>query len=93
MFRRTTSPRTASFGAIRSTIDVYKRQVSDDIIPNKVCLIPDLLKTLPYKPFACSAIDALVHATESFLSPHRKTMTSELFSEKAMDMILSLIHI
>lgn len=62
--------------------------VSDDIIPNKVCLIPDLLKTLPYKPFAASAIDALVHATESFLSPHRKTMTSELFSEKAMDMIL-----
>ena len=62
--------------------------VSDDIIPNKVCLIPELLKTLPYKPFACSAIDALVHATESFLSPHRKTMTSELFSEKAMDLIL-----
>ena len=29
-----------------------------------------------------------MHATESFLSPHRKTMTSELFSEKAMDMIL-----
>ena len=27
--------------------------VSDDIIPNKVCLVPDLLKTLPYKPFAC----------------------------------------
>ena len=26
--------------------------------------------------------------TESFLSPHRKTMTSELFSEKAMDVIL-----
>ena len=62
--------------------------VSDDIIPNKVCLIPDLIKTLPYKPFACSAIDALVHATESFLSPHRKTMTSELFSVKAMEMIL-----
>ena len=62
--------------------------VSDDIIPTKVCLIPDLLKTLPYKPFACSAIDALVHATESFLSPHRKTITSELFSEKAMDMLL-----
>lgn len=62
--------------------------VSDDIIPNKVCLIPELIKTLPYKPFACSAIDALVHATESFLSPHRKTITSEMFSEKAMDMIL-----
>ena len=62
--------------------------VSDDIIPNKVCLIPDLLKTLPYKPFACSAIDALIHATESFLSPARKTMTSELFSVKAMEMIM-----
>ena len=62
--------------------------VSDDIIPNKVCLIPELIKTLPYKPFACSAIDALVHATESFLSPHRKTITSEMFSVKAMDMIL-----
>ena len=54
--------------------------VSDDIIPNKVCLIPDLLKTLPYKPFAASAIDALIHATESFLFPHRKPVTSEMFS-------------
>ncbi|MGI6182117.1 MAG: 4-hydroxybutyrate dehydrogenase [Agathobaculum sp.] len=62
--------------------------VSDDIIPNKVCLIPDLLKTLPYRPFASSAIDALIHATESFLSPHRKTTTSEMFSVKAMEMIL-----
>ena len=58
--------------------------VSDDIIPNKVCLIPDLIKPLPYKPFACSAIDALVHATESFLSPHRKTMTSELSSARRL---------
>lgn len=62
--------------------------VSDDIIPNKVCLIPDLLKTLPFKPFAASAIDALIHATESFLSPARKTMTSELFSIRAMELIL-----
>ena len=62
--------------------------VSDDIIPNKVCLVPDLLKTLPYKPFAASAIDALIHATESFLSPHRKTVTSEMYSVKAMEMIL-----
>ena len=62
--------------------------VSDDIIPNKVCLIPDMIRTLPYKPFAHSAIDALIHATESYLSPHRKTITSELFSVKAMEMIL-----
>ena len=62
--------------------------VSDDIIPNKVCLIPDLLKTLPMKPFAASAIDALIHATESYLSPSRKTMTSEMYSVKAMELIL-----
>ncbi|MBE6918794.1 MAG: 4-hydroxybutyrate dehydrogenase [Ruminococcaceae bacterium] len=61
---------------------------SDELIPDKVCLIPDILKTLPYKPFACSAIDALIHATESFLSPTRKTMTSELFSVKAVEMIV-----
>ena len=51
-------------------------------------LIPELLEGLPLKVFATSSIDALVHATESFLSPHRKTLTSEMFSEKAMDMIL-----
>ena len=62
--------------------------VSDDIIPNKVCLIPGLLKTLPYKPFASSAIDALIHATESYLSPSRKTMTSEMYSVRAIKMIL-----
>lgn len=62
--------------------------VNDAIIPNKVCLIPEMLKTLPYKPFAFSAIDALIHATESFLSPARRTLTSEMFSVKAMEMIL-----
>ncbi len=62
--------------------------VSDDIIPNIVCLIPELLKTLPFKPFAASAIDALIHAVESYLSPSRATCTSELFGVKAMEMIL-----
>ena len=66
--------------------------VSDDIIPNKVCLIPELIKTLPYKPFACSAIDALVHATESFLSPHRKTIKNEKHSFKPKVMMLSMIR-
>lgn len=62
--------------------------VCDDIIPKKVCLIPTLLQTLSYKSFACSAIDALIHATESFLSPHRRTMTSKLFSTEAIEVIL-----
>lgn len=62
--------------------------VSDLLIPSSVCLIPELLKTLPYKPFASSAIDALIHAVESYLSPSRATMTSELYGVKAMELIL-----
>ena len=53
--------------------------VDDLIIPKKICLIPELLKSLPYKPFASSAIDALIHAVESYLSPSRATMTSGTF--------------
>ena len=56
--------------------------VSDLLIPGTVCLIPEFLKTLPYAPFASSAIDALIHAVESYLSPSRATMTSELFGDK-----------
>lgn len=62
--------------------------VSDRLIPSSVCLIPEMLKTLPYAPFASSAIDALIHAMESYLSPDRATMTSELFGVKAMELIL-----
>lgn len=62
--------------------------VSELLIPDYVALIPEMLKTLPFKPFASSAIDALIHAVESYLSPSRATMTSELFGVKAMEMIL-----
>jgi len=62
--------------------------VSDLLIPGTVCLIPEFLRTLPYAPFASSAIDALIHAVESYLSPERATMTSELFGVKAMELIL-----
>lgn len=62
--------------------------VSDLLIPSSVCLIPEMLKTLPYAPFASSAIDALIHAAESYLSPSRATMTSELYGVKAMELIL-----
>ena len=62
--------------------------VSDLLIPGTVCLIPEFLKTLPYAPFASSAIDALIHAVESYLSPSRATMTSELFGVRAMELIL-----
>lgn len=50
-------------------------------------LIPELLRRLPFQFFATSSIDALIHAIESFLSP-KATPFSELYSEKAMRLIL-----
>jgi 4-hydroxybutyrate dehydrogenase len=43
--------------------------VGDALYPVHAVLIPQALVRLPYEVFASSAIDALIHATESFLSP------------------------
>ena len=50
-------------------------------------LIPELLRTLPFKVFATSSADALVHAVESALSPDSNE-TFRLFSYQAIDKIL-----
>jgi 4-hydroxybutyrate dehydrogenase len=50
-------------------------------------MIPELLEELPFKFFATSSIDALIHAIESSLSP-KCTSYTEMFSYKAMEMIL-----
>lgn len=66
-----------------------KRGLNSELMfPKKAYLIPELLYDLPYKFFATSSIDALIHATESYLSP-KATPVSELFSEKAIRMIIS----
>lgn len=59
----------------------------DPLYPDYAVLIPELLADLPYKFFATSSIDALVHATESYLSPKATAMSRE-FSLKAAEMIL-----
>ncbi len=51
-------------------------------------LIPELLEELPLHVFAASSIDALIHASESYLSP-KATPFSELFSVAAVEAILS----
>lgn len=51
-------------------------------------LIPELLEKLPFPYFAASSIDALIHASESFLSP-KATVFSELYSQKAIELILN----
>ena len=54
---------------------------------NDAVLIPELLKGLPFKVFATSSIDALIHGIESALSPNGNG-TTRMFSYKAIGMIL-----
>lgn len=58
------------------------------IFPDAAVLIPELLTEMPYGVFATSAIDALIHAIESFVSPKANTYT-ELFSREAVRLIVS----
>lgn len=51
-------------------------------------LIPELLCGLPFRFFATSSIDALIHAVESSLSPKANEMT-RMFGYKAIEMILN----
>ncbi len=60
----------------------------DALYANGAVLIPELLKGLPFKVFATSSIDALVHAVESGLSPKASSFT-EMYSYEAIRMILN----
>lgn len=57
------------------------------LYPDFAVLIPELLKSLPYKPFMYSSIDALIHAIESYVSPNSNIFT-ETFSVDAIRMII-----
>lgn len=61
---------------------------NDEILADYAVLIPELLKVLPFKVFAASSIDALIHAIESFVSPKASVFT-EMYSIQAMKMILN----
>ncbi len=60
----------------------------DSIYADDAVLIPELLKSLPYSFFAASAIDAFIHAIESYVSP-RANLYTRMFSRQAMEMILT----
>ncbi|MBR5229893.1 MAG: 4-hydroxybutyrate dehydrogenase [Firmicutes bacterium] len=59
----------------------------DETFADKAVLIPESLQGLPDYVFATSSIDALIHATESYLSPFASPLT-EIFSIKAIEMIM-----
>lgn len=60
----------------------------DQLYANYAVLIPELIENLPNYVFATSSIDALIHATESYLSP-RATEFSMMFSMAAIKMIIA----
>lgn len=60
----------------------------DEMYADKAVLIPELLKGLPFRFFATSSIDALIHAVESTLSPKGNDYT-RMFGYKAIEMILN----
>lgn len=59
----------------------------DEMYADYAVLIPELLKGLPFRFFATSSIDALIHAIESSLSPKGNVYT-RMFGYRAIDMIL-----
>ncbi|MBS5386432.1 MAG: iron-containing alcohol dehydrogenase [Clostridiales bacterium] len=63
------------------------RMAFDAFYADKAVLIPQCIHTLPYRFFAYSSIDALVHAVESFLSPKSNAYT-DLFSVDAIRLLV-----
>jgi len=60
----------------------------DELYADSAVMIPELLRELPFKFFATSSIDALIHAVESSVSP-KSTPYTEIFAYKAMEMIIN----
>ncbi len=60
----------------------------DQLYADYAVLIPEVVKGLPYKFFVTSSVDALIHASESYLSP-KATPYTEMFSIDAIKLILN----
>ncbi len=71
----------------RAALDTKHGLVGDALYPAHAALVPELMDGLPWNVFAASAIDALIHAAESYLSPLATPMT-DIFGEMAMREIL-----
>ncbi len=60
-----------------------------ELMPDFAVLIPELLKSLPLPFFLYSSIDALIHASEAYLSP-KATPYTDVFCENAVKDILTI---
>ncbi|MFW5725912.1 MAG: 4-hydroxybutyrate dehydrogenase, partial [Bacteroidota bacterium] len=67
-----------------------KMGLADDaLMPDHAVIIPEFLSGLPFKYYAASAIDALIHAVESYVSPRANSYT-RLYSKAAIGIILDV---
>ncbi|MHB1315784.1 MAG: iron-containing alcohol dehydrogenase [Christensenellales bacterium] len=62
--------------------------LNTEMSADRAILITEMVKTLPYKNFATSAIDALIHAFEAITSQKANSYSS-LFAKEATRLILS----
>lgn len=74
--------------ANRTKINTKQGLASPTLIPEYAVLIPELLKFLPYKVFATSSIDALIHSIESYLCPIATPYT-DIFAIESIKLILN----
>lgn len=88
-------PTTCGTGSEVTNISVINRVskgvkmglASPAMLPSKAIMITNMLDSLPYKVFATSSIDAMVHSVESFLSPNACSI-SRMFSKEALITII-----
>ncbi len=67
-----------------------KMGLADDaLLADDAVMIPELLKGLPFKFYAASAIDALIHAVEAYVSPKANPYT-QLFSKEAIKLAVEV---
>lgn len=59
----------------------------DLLFPDKAILVDELLRSLPYKIFAITSIDALAHAVESLLSP-KANLYTDMYAKTAIEGII-----
>ena len=88
-------PTTCGTGSEVTNISVINRiskgvkmgLASDVMLADKAVMITNMLESLPYKIFATSSIDAMVHSVESYLSPNGCSI-SRIFSTEALKVII-----
>lgn len=93
-------PTTCGTGSEVTNISVINRVskgvkmglASNAMLPDKAVLITNLLTSLPYKIFATSSIDAMVHSVESFLSPNGCSISRVFFDRSIKDNSFLLVE-